>query len=308
MKKLLIITILMVNAFQAFSQQDPLYSFYMFNPLGVNPGYAGSREVLSGVLIHRSQWVGLEGAPVTQALSVNSPLKNKSMGLGLQVTNDKIGPRNVITATGIYAYRLKLGNGKLAFGLKGGIQNYSYDWAKIEYKDAQDEIPNNAAGSFIIPTFDFGVYYNTNTWYVGVAIDHLNQAQYKVSSSTSTVGNPAKVYSHLNFNVGKAFVLNSNLVLKSSILARGDGQQNGNIDLNNTLLIKQTLAFGLTVTTRQAAIILAEINVNKNFRVGYAYDHNFSDLTKATGSGSHEIFIGYDLGLFKSKVISPRYF
>lgn len=308
MKRLILISFLLANAFTSFAQQDPLYSFYMFNPLGVNPGYAGSREALSGVLLHRSQWVGFEGAPVTQVLSVNTPLKNKTMGVGLQLTNDKIGPRSVITATGIYAYRIQLGSGKLAFGLKGGIQNYSYDWGKIEYKDSFDEIPNNAAGSFIIPTFDFGVYYNTNTWYAGVAVDHLNQAQYKVSSTTSTEDNPAKVYSHLTITGGKAFLLNSNLVLKSSILMRGDGQRNGNIDLNNTLLINKMLAFGITLTTRQAAIVLAEFNINKNFRIGYAYDHNFSDLTKSTGSGSHEIFIGYDLSLFKSKVISPRYF
>ncbi|TXB64371.1 type IX secretion system membrane protein PorP/SprF [Vicingus serpentipes] len=307
MKKIVLILTLLTSL-QSFAQQDPVYSLYMFNPLGVNPAYAGSREVLSGVLIHRSQWVGFDGAPTTQAFAVNSPLKNKSMGVGLQIINDAIGPRNVLTATGTYAYRLKIGRGKLAFGLKGGIQNYSYDWAKIEYKDEQDEIPNNAAGSFIIPTFDFGIYYNTNTFYAGVAIDHLNQAQYKVSSSLSTEDNPAKVYSHLTATVGKAFVLNSNLVLKSSALIRGDGQGNGNIDLNGSVLIKQTFLAGLTLTTRNSIIVLTEFNINKNFRVGYAYDHNFSDLTSTAGSGSHEIFIGYDLSLFKSKVISPRYF
>ena len=308
MKRILLILLLFLNTLTVFSQQDPLYSLYMFNPLGVNPAYAGSREVLSGVLIHRSQWVGLKGAPTTQALAINSPLKNKSMGVGLQVINDKIGPKNVLTATAIYAYRLKLGKGKLAFGLKGGIQNYNYNWAEIDYKDEQDEIPNNAAGSFIIPTFDFGVYYNTNTFYIGAALDHINQAQYKVSSSLSTENNPARVYSHLTATIGKAFKLNANLVLKSSALIRGDGQNNGNIDLNNSLLINQQFLVGITLTTRESLIAITEFNINKNFRVGYAYDHNFSDLTQTTGSGSHEIFIGYDLSLFKSKVISPRYF
>ncbi|HRN42181.1 MAG TPA: type IX secretion system membrane protein PorP/SprF, partial [Vicingus sp.] len=81
MKKILLILTLL-TALKGFAQQDPQYSLYMFNPLGVNPGYAGSREALSGVLVHRSQWVGLEGAPVTQAFSVNSPLKIRSMGVG----------------------------------------------------------------------------------------------------------------------------------------------------------------------------------------------------------------------------------
>ena len=158
MKKLTLIFLLFMAAMQGFAQQDPQYSLYMFNPLGVNPGYAGSRELLSGVLIHRSQWVGLDGAPETQALAINTPMKNKKMGLGLQIINDKIGPRTTQTLSASYAYRLKLGSGKLAFGLRGGIVNYSYDWNKIEYKDDEDAIPTTANESFMLPTFDFGMY------------------------------------------------------------------------------------------------------------------------------------------------------
>ncbi|MGE0562069.1 MAG: type IX secretion system membrane protein PorP/SprF [Flavobacteriales bacterium] len=307
MKKYLFILIIL-STIKGFAQQDPIYSLYMFNPLGVNPGYAGSREMLSGVLVHRSQWVGLEGAPVTQTFAINSPLKNKIMGLGLNVTNDKIGPKNILTATAAYAYRIKIGSGRLAFGLRAGIQNYNYNWSKIDYKDTEDQIPTTAVGSFIIPTFDFGMYYNTNTFYAGIALDHLNQAQYSFTKAMTNTENGAKVYSHITGTVGKAFVLNDKLVLKTSALIRGDGQRNGNIDLNTSVVINKTVQFGVTLTTRKSIIILAEYNINKYFRMGYAYDHNFSALTKTTGSGSHEIFIGYDLDLFKSKVISPRYF
>ena len=173
MKKILII-LTVLTALNGFAQQDPQYSLYMFNPLGVNPGYAGSREALSAVLVHRSQWVGLKGAPVTQAFAINTPLKNKSMGVGLNVTNDKIGPKNILSATAVYAYRIKIGSGKLAFGLRGGIQNYNYNWDMIEYKNQEDQIPNTAVGSFVIPTFDFGMYYHTNTFYAGIALEHLN--------------------------------------------------------------------------------------------------------------------------------------
>lgn len=307
MKKILVI-LTFLTALNGFAQQDPQYSLYMFNPLGVNPGYAGSREALSAVLVHRSQWVGLEGAPVTQAFAINTPLKNKSMGVGLNVTNDKIGPKSVISATAVYAYRIKIGSGKLAFGLRGGIQNYNYNWDMIEYKDKEDQIPNTAVGSFVIPTFDFGMYYHTNTFYAGIALEHLNESQYSFNKNMVDTENGARVYSHLIGNIGKAFVLNHELTLKTSALIRSDRQGNGNIDVNTSILINKTIQFGLTLNTRKSIIILAEYNINKNLRMGYAYDHNFSALTKTTGSGSHEIFIGYDLSLFKSKVISPRYF
>lgn len=307
MKKIIFI-LLLITALKGFAQQDPIYSLYMFNPLCVNPGYAGSREVLSGVLVHRSQWVGLDGAPVTQTFAINSPLKNKNMGVGLNVTNDKIGPKNILTATAAYAYRIRLGSGRLAFGLRGGIQNYNYNWDKIEYKNTEDQIPNTAVGSFIIPTFDFGLYYNTSTFYAGLALDHINRAQYSFTQSMTNTENGARVYAHVTGTLGKAFVFNEKLVLKTSVLLRSDGQKNGDIDLNTSFLINKTIMFGLTLTSRKSIIILAEYNINKYFRMGYAYDHNFSALTQTTGSGSHEIFVGYDFELFKSKVISPRYF
>lgn len=307
MKKIPVILILFTTL-SGYAQQDPIYSLYMFNPLGVNPGYAGSREALSAVLVYRSQWVGLEGAPVTQAFAINSPLKNKNMGVGLNVTSDKIGPKSIISATAVYAYRIKMGSGKLAFGLRAGIQNYNYNWNMIEYKNQEDQIPNTAAGSFVIPTFDFGMYYHTNTFYGGLALEHLNEAQYSFTKNMANTENGAKVYSYLIGTVGKAFALNQELTLKTSALIRSDGQGNGNIDINTSILIKKTIQFGLTLNTRKSIIILAEYIINKNLRIGYAYDYNFSALTKTTGSGSHEIFIGYDLSVFKSKVISPRYF
>lgn len=307
MKRILLILTLL-TVLKGFAQQDPQYSLYMFNPLGVNPGYAGSREALSGVLVHRSQWVGLEGAPVTQAFSVNSPLKIRSMGVGLNVTNDKIGPKSIITATAVYAYRIKVGAGKLAFGLRGGIQNYNYNWDMIEYKDKEDQIPNTAVGSFVIPTFDFGLYYNTNSFYAGLALEHMNEAQYSFTKSMINTQNGAQVYSHITGTIGKAFVINNELVLKTSTLIRSDRQGNGNIDVNGSILINKTIQFGLTLNTRKSIIILTEYNINRNFRLGYAYDHNFSALTQTTGSGSHEIFVGYDFNLSKTRVTSPRYF
>lgn len=307
MKRILLILTLL-TVLKSFAQQDPQYSLYMFNPLGVNPGYAGSREALSGVLVHRSQWVGLEGAPVTQAFSVNSPLKIRSMGVGLNVTNDKIGPKNIITATAVYAYRIKVGAGKFAFGLRGGIQNYNYNWDMIEYKDKEDQIPNTAVGSFVIPTFDFGLYYNTNTFYAGLALEHMNEAQFSFTKAMTETNNGAQVYSHITGTIGKAFVINNELVLKTSTLIRSDRQGNGNIDVNASILINKTLQFGLTVNTRNSVIILTEYNITKVFRMGYAYDYNYSDLTQTTGSGSHEIFVGYDFNLSKTRVTSPRYF
>ena len=304
MKKITVITILLLIALQGFSQQDPQYSLYMFNPIGVNPGYAGSREVLSAVLVHRSQWVGLDGAPTTQAFSLNMPLNNKKMGLGLQIVNDKIGAHTTQTLKATYAYRIKLGRGKLAFGLSGGVLNYSFDWGKIDYKQQEDVVPNQAPESFIIPIVDFGLYYNTKTFYVGMASEGLNEASYNLISIDS-VDTQAKQYAHFYATIGKAFILNDNLVLKTSALFRASNDATS-ADLNLGLLLKNRIYFG-TSLRKNALILITEMNITKKLRLGAAYDFSNTELAKTT-SGSFEIFLGYDVNLFKSKVISPRYF
>ena len=307
MKKILIITLLLAGSLQSYSQQDPQYSLYMFNPLGVNPAYAGSREVLSAVLVHRSQWIGLKGAPETQVLSLNTPLRNKRMGLGLEIVNDKIGPKVMQDVSATYAYRLKLGKGKLALGLSAGIVNYNYDWNKIDYKEDEDAIPSTGLKTFIRPVFDFGIYYNTNTFYTGIALDHINQADFNLMSISGidSTESTSHVSSSLTFTLGKAFILNDNLVLKTSTLVR-IANTSGNIDLNASLLIKNKILFGMSLR-QNTLVLISELNLTKNLRMGVGYDIDRSDLTRST-SGSFEVFLGYDVGLFKSKVISPRYF
>ncbi|MDG1476358.1 MAG: type IX secretion system membrane protein PorP/SprF [Vicingaceae bacterium] len=314
MKKILLLTLLMTGLLQAHAQQDPQYSLYMFNPLAVNPAYSGSREVLSAVLVHRSQWVGLDGAPETQAFAINTPLRNKKMGLGFQVVNDKIGPKTTQNITAAYAYRLKIGRGKLAFGLKAGIINYNFNWNKIEYKDEGDAIPEQSSTGFLIPTFDFGMYYNTRTLYAGIAAEHLNQSSFNFAESDSATttslnsGTSRGSKQGINFigTVGKAFILNDNFVLKTSALVRM-ANESGNIDVSAGVLIKNKILFGGSLRSSGAIIFMTELNISKNLRMGIAYDVDGSKVASST-SGSFEVFLGYDVGLFKSKVVSPRYF
>ncbi len=308
MKKLLLILLLITVGIQTYAQQDPQYSLYIFNPMGLNPAYAGSREVLSAVLVNRSQWVGLKGAPTTQTLAINAPLKNKKMGLGLQFYNDQIGPKKVQSLTAAYAYRLKLGRGKLAFGLQGGILNYTYDWAAIEYKNKNDQLPKIAADNFVIPTFDFGIYYNTRTFYVGIAADHLNQSDFGLLNKDIGATSSAQLATHFTTTIGKAFEINNNVVLKTSMLIRSDDVQDNHVDLNASVVLKQKVTFGLTLRSSKGFSVILEMQLSKKIRMGYAYDYDTTELTKNVSGGSHEIFIGYDVSLFKSKVISPRYF
>jgi len=76
------------------AQQEAQFSHYSFNTQSINPAYAGSRDALTVTALHRSQWVGFEGAPTTQTLTAHTPILNDKLGIGLSVLNDKIGPTN----------------------------------------------------------------------------------------------------------------------------------------------------------------------------------------------------------------------
>ena len=96
MKTKLFSFVLMFTALVSFAQQDAQFTQYMYNTININPAYAGSRGALSVFALHRTQWVGLDGAPVTNAVSVNTPFNNSRLGLGVSIINDKIGPTQFI--------------------------------------------------------------------------------------------------------------------------------------------------------------------------------------------------------------------
>jgi hypothetical protein len=63
--------------------------------------------------------------PSTYTLSLQSPVKNNGVALGLNVVSDKVGLENRLMISGDYSYRLKLSEETfLRLGLKGGLTNY----------------------------------------------------------------------------------------------------------------------------------------------------------------------------------------
>ena len=175
MKKIIVsilATFLMI--FQMQAQQNVMVSQYMFNGLLLNPAYAGSHDYFSSTLMYRNQWVRVDGAPITSVLAVDGPLKNRNVGLGLIVMNDKIGATDQTDIYGNYSYGIKIKEGKLALGIKAGVSRYVYNTDKLVYWDATDNV--YAAGnkqSSWLPKFGVGMYYNTKKWYAGLSIPVL---------------------------------------------------------------------------------------------------------------------------------------
>ena len=304
MKKFLIFTFCLVGALQSFAQQDPQYSQYMFNQMAINPAYAGSKEALSSTAFIRSQWTGIEGAPKTETFSIHGPLKKKKVGIGFSVIADQIGPKKSVGALGSYAYRIPIKNGKLSFGLRVGVFNYTYNWDDIVYKDQGDVYNTHGQTSQIVPTADAGLYYYTNTMYLGVSATHLYSG--RLTSISTLNGDNGKLAPHLFFTFGKAWSLSDNLIFNPSVMLKTAKGSPTTGDLKLSFLLKQRIWVGLSIRSTYGFVAYTQFNITDKFKLGYSFDYGVNKIGKV-GGGSHEIMLGYDFNISRSKITSPRY-
>lgn len=302
MKKLILIALFGWLALSAYSQQQAIYSQYIFNLYMVNPAYAGERDALSAALSYRTQWVGFEGAPKTQNFSVHSPLTNKKMAVGIIVQNDEIGARSTPSVMATYAYKFRLTRtSHISLGLQGGVINYQYHWEDLKYRQGLDPVAYGTEGDRLIANFDFGAMYITPKAYVGISLLGLNNAKLIPSDASE-----AKLNTVVNVIVGKMFQVSPDVYLKPSTIVRKSVGGPAQFDLNLGAMYKNRYWLTASYRYQFGAVISAHIYVNDNFHFGYAYDLPLNALLTEQ-SGTHELFIGYDFNIFK-KQTTPRFF
>ena len=142
---------------------------------------------------------------------------------------------------------------------------------------------------------------------MGFEITHLNEGKIGIQLADNVnVEYASRQVSQVVFTAGKAFVISRILTFKPSILLKTSGNQPAFFDLNASFLIREKLWLGGSYR-RGGAVAIVEYNVTKSLRIGYSLDFALTSLSRQN-VGSHEIFLGYDLKLFKSGIISPRYF
>lgn len=305
--KYIIATIAIIIGANGKAQQEPMVSQYMFNGLFLNPAYAGSQECLSTTMLFRKQWVKFDGAPYTFTAAADMPLVNNTMGVGLVVSNDGIGVTNQTDIVANYSYNIKLGPGKLAFGLKAGVQIYKAKLTNLTTWDETDPIFVNDLAGKAIPRFGFGMYYQVkDQWYAGFSIPTLI-AYEKGYDFSMNVNKGSHLHRHYMLTGGYIFKAGENIKLKPSVLFKYLPGAPFQADINFSVLMKDMIWLGTSFRSGDAMVVQAEYQASNRFRVGYAYDITFSQIRKYS-AGSHEIMIGYDFGKEDTKVKTPRYF
>ena len=307
LQHLILTTAMAVSGSSALAQQEVMVSQYMFNGLFLNPAYAGSHGYVSSSLLHRAQWMQVEGAPRTSMLAVDAPLMNGSMGLGFSLVHDQIGVSRDLDVSTHYAYHLRISDdSKLAFGLRAGLSIYSANLNELTYWDANDQVFQNNISNQLVGKFGFGLYWYNATSYVGLSVPTIYAADGNI---TMDVAGALDHYftQHYYLHAGKVFPLSEVFDIKPSIMVKYQPQAPLQGDVNCNLLYKERVWLGVGYRTGDAMVGMVEYQINPQHRIGYAYDMTTSRLRNYT-SGSHEVMLGLDLGRELVRIKTPRYF
>lgn len=290
---------------EAFSQQRPQYTQYMYNTMTVNPGYTGSLNTLYAVGAYRAQWTGIDGAPVSQNVSVHSPLGNENIGLGLNLANESLGPVSQVFADANFSYSIRLSQTtKLGFGLKAGAKLLNVDFSKGNYQNPNDPLLSQNIDNRINPTIGAGLYMYSDKWYLGLSVPDFISDRYYDDSSNSVAKEEVQFY----LIGGYVFDLSSDLKFKPAFLAQYSQNYPFAVDVSANFLIKDRLSLGIAYRYEDAVSGLAGFYINQSFFIGYSYDYTVSEFTNDYTKGSHEIILSYTLVQKGRAVRSQRYF
>lgn len=282
---------------------EPIYSQYWVNGLAINPAYTGSRECFSNTILYRNQWMGFEGAPITQTLSSHAPFKDEKNAVGIFIFHEEIGVTDYYDVYGNYAFRFQLGAGRLSLGLRAGATFFQGNYADISAnpEGLSDEL-FLVNESEIFPNFGVGAYYYTSKFFIGFSVPKLLSYEVKNSQKKMSIG-PENYDLMLSFGLllGKSEILK----FKPSFLFRYRLDNTFQMDGSLNLIWLNTIWTGYSYGLNKHSVIV-EYQVTDQIRAGAAYDFAGGDLA-GQHDGTLELILRYEFK-YKIRAVSPRYF
>jgi type IX secretion system PorP/SprF family membrane protein len=303
MKTRILFFALLLTSIGSYAQQDAQFTQYMYNTINVNPAYAGSRGALSLFALHRTQWVGLDGAPVTNAVSVNTPLNNSNLGLGVSLINDRIGPTQENTFSADLSYSIQTSETfKLSFGIKATANLFNIDVAKLDPKEAGDPSFQNMDNKFS-PNIGAGLYLHSDKAYVGFSIPNFIESKRYDANEVAIFKEKINYY----FIAGYVFDLDESIKFKPALLSKMVTGAPLQVDVSGNFMFMDKFTVGVAYRWSASLSAMAGFQVSDGLYIGYGYDHETTNL-RNYNSGSHEIFLRYELFRNVNKMNTPRFF
>ncbi|MFV8269565.1 type IX secretion system membrane protein PorP/SprF [Flavobacterium sp. GT2N3] len=302
MKTKLFSFVLMFTAIVSFAQQDAQFTQYMYNTININPAYAGSRGALSIFALHRTQWVGLDGAPVTNAVSVNTPLNSSNLGLGVSLINDKIGPTTENTISADLSYTVPTSKiFKLSFGIKATANFFNLDVNRLNPVD--DDPSLHDFNNKFTPNIGAGVYLHSDKAYIGFSVPNFIESKRYDDNEVAIFKEKINYY----LIAGYVFDLNNSIKFKPAVLSKIVEGAPLQVDVSGNFMFNDKFVVGIAYRWSAAVSAMVGFQVSNGMYIGYGYDYETTNLNNYN-SGSHEIFLRYEIFKNNGKIITPRFF
>ena len=289
----------------SIAQQDSQYTQYMYNTQTINPAYAGNRGMLSLNGLHRTQWVGLDGAPTTYNFSMSTPVGTQGVGLGLSFYSDRIGPSDESSITADFSYTIRTSDEmKFSFGIKGGLNILNVDYSRLNIYYPQDQTFSSNVENRLFPVVGVGAYlHHTDKWYIGLSAPNLLKTDHYDDIQVTTASERLHAY----LIGGYVFDLNSTTKFKPSALIKAVSGAPLAVDVSANFLFNEKFTLGAAYRLDAVVSALAGFQISDQLMIGYAYDYDTTELARYN-SGSHEIFLRFEFLTRSRRIVNPRFF
>lgn len=306
LKRLVIILTALGTFATGRSQQTPLYSQYLMNAFTINSAMAGYEGYTSFNLTSRQQWLGIDNAPRTFSMSIETrilkrsyiikrrslrenkfiPARTGRVGMGINIFSDRNGYFNQTGITMSYAYHIPFPNAQLSFGLSASLSQFKIDPSGISFRNPETRLQLIINQPTYLPDANAGVFYTNRSLYFGFSAAELLQ-------SFAKFGNPGLQSLQINRTyyiiAGYRYTLSNRIAYEPSILIKTSGQLNPQADLSFKVYYYENYWMGISYRTVNTMIIFIGLK-KKQFFIGYAFDYSFNALQQNT-FGSHELSI-----------------
>jgi len=291
---------------EGVGQQDPVFNQYMNNLLTVQPAYAGMTGYLNVTALSRIQWVGFDGAPTTNTITIQGPFQKYNVGLGLSLINDKFGPVRQNGVYADYAYRILLNDDQyISFGIKGGFNRYEALLSELFTHDPNDPVSIQDINQKYLPNVGVGFLWHSDIFFVGFSIPKFFKNQINSDNGVSLYQEEVNYYGM----GGIVLDITDAVKFKPTFLYRLSKLTPGMMDLTANFLFFDRVWAGATYRIKNSYGLLFQAFINKQLKIGYAYDLTTFHPTQAN-AGTHEFMLSYDFPYKKRRYcrFTPRYF
>lgn len=294
------------------AQHEAHYTHFMYTKQLLNPGYVGSSGNPNFFGLYRKQWIGFEGAPESQLLTFNTPLKDKRVGVGAAVSRQITGDFTEYFANLSYSYdMINQDDLNLRFGIMGTIKSLSLDplGQGTAVVNGSDPVIGDIIGddfSSIGGNVGAGLYLNIKDAYIGFSVPNI------LTREIGRDGNAALEKPHFYGMAGAIIpVPESQFSIYPNVLFKYVENAPFSLDINLSAIYNNIFTFGASYRYGEengdSIDFLARYQVSPQFGLGLAYDLPISEI-KNYNSGSIELMLSYNLGKKNPDMTNPRFF